>query len=177
MELIRNRKPLVVDQGLDLEGFIGSYYDLKITRTDETKVRIATIKEKEKLIAEKDINAPEGTIILKDLFFTQEQIKHYQISAKDSQGNETTEEVSLTIKIPNITIENIDRFSGWKEGIENPILISSRLETDIDKGDVSFERKRNEKITTLTAISEGKKHQIYPISTYQTAITGAYYDF
>lgn len=129
------------------------------------------------MLAEKSINAPQGSIILPDLFFTKEEVKNYTIKANDSEGNEKQEEVSLEIKIPKISIENIERFSGRREGIENPILISSALETDIDKGDVSFERKRKEKITTLTAIQKGQKIKIYPVSTYQTHVTGAYYDF
>ncbi len=177
VELIRNRKPLVVDEGFDLEGFIGSYYDLKVTWTDNVLVRHASIYEGEKRIAHETINAAEGTITLRDLFFTKSQVKNYTITALDSEGNKKSEEVSLEIKIPKISIENIERFSGRREGIQNPVLISSTLETDIDKGDVSFERKRKEKISTLTAIQKGQKIQIYPVSTYQTQVTGAYYDF
>ncbi len=177
VELIRNKKPAVEDEGLDLQGYIWSYYDLQITWTDNVLVTTARIEENKKQIAVEDINASEGTIVLKDLFFTKEQTKHYNISAKDSEGNERTEEISLNIKIPWITINDVHHFSGWKEGIENPILITSELEKDIDKGDVSFERERNGAISTLTATENWKEVRVYPVSTNQTTITGAYYDF
>ena len=110
----------------------------------------------------KAINASEGTLRLKDLFFTKEQTKHYTISAKDSEGNEKVEDISLSIKIPEITIEHIQQVSGWKEGIENPMLITSELEKDIDQGNVSFEKQRNSVNSSLTATKNGKKIQTYP---------------
>ena len=177
VELIRIKKPVVEDEGFDLKGFIGSYYDLQVTRTDNHMVRRAKIEENGKTLAQKDINAPSGTITLKNLFFTEAQVRNYVISAIDSQDNEKEEEVTLEINIPKITIEDIQRFSGWKEGIENPVLISSALERDIDKWDVSFERKRENRVSMLTAISNGQKTQVYPVTTYQTVVTGAYYDF
>lgn len=122
-----------MDEGLDLEGMVGSYYDLKVTRKDNAKVCPAWIKEGESLIAEKEINAPEGSLIIKDLFFTKEEERSYEIGAKDCQGNETEEKVQLQIGIPQIHITDIEQYSGWREGIENPILIHSELETDIDQ--------------------------------------------
>lgn len=166
-----------MDEGLDLEGMVGSYYDLKVTRKDNAKVCPAWIKEGERLIAEKEINAPEGSLIIKDLFFTKEEERSYEIGAKDCQGNETEEKVQLQIKIPQIHITDIEQYSGWKEGIENPILIHSELETDIDKGDVSFQRKRNQDIKNLTSLQKGQNIQTYPVRTNQTKVTGAYYDF
>lgn len=177
VELIRNRKPAIEDEGLDLQGYIGSYYDLRITRTDDLLVTTANIEENWKIIAKKNINASKGDIIIKNLFFTKEETKHYTIFAKDSEGNERKETINLDIKIPTITIENIEQISGRKEGIENPILITSELEKDIDKWNVSFEKQRNGTISTLTAIQKGKKIQIYPVTTNQTTVTGAYYDF
>ena len=57
------------------------------------------------------------------------------------------------------------------------MLITSELEKDIDQGNVSFEKQRNSVNSSLTAIKNGKKIQTYPVSTNQTTITGAYYDF
>ena len=177
VKLIRKRKSAIEDEGLDLQWYIWSYYDLEITRTDDTLITTAYIQENKKQIMKKAINASEGTLTLKDLFFTKEQTKHYTVSAKDSEGNEKIESISLNIKIPEITIENIQQVSGWKEGIENPILITSELEKDIDQGNVSFEKQRNSINSPLIATQNGKKIQTYPVSTNQTTITGAYYDF
>lgn len=47
----------------------------------------------------------------------------------------------------------IERFSGRKEGILNPLLIHSSIETDIDKGEVHFERTRNKIQKEITALS------------------------
>lgn len=61
--------------------------------------------------------------------------------------------ISLSIKTPGIQIDMIERFSGRKEGILNPLLIHSSIETDIDKGEVHFERTRNKIQKEITALS------------------------
>ena len=61
------------------------------------------------------------------------QTKLYTATAIDSQGNEAIENISLEIKTPNITIENVERYSGYREGIKDPVIIHSVLETDIDE--------------------------------------------
>lgn len=178
VELIRSKTSAVVDEGLDLEGFVGTYYDLKIIWSDNVKVANASISSQEgKLIKEAQINAQEWAMIIKEQPFRQASEKSYRISAKDSEWNESTEEITLTIRVPEITIEHIEQYSGRKEGIEQPILITSELETDIDEWTVSFERKRKTQTSIITARLNGKDQQTYPVSTNITTITGAYYDF
>lgn len=84
-------------------------------------------------MASKVLSSTGGIISLENLFFTKKQIKHYTATAIDSEGNEAIEDIALDIKAPEISIENVERFSGYKEGIKNPIIIHSVLETDIDE--------------------------------------------
>lgn len=176
-QLIRGKKNTIIDEGLELEGMIGTYYDIKVNRKDENKLKQATIKKAGKTVQKADFESETGTLQIKNLFFTGAIQESYQLFARDSQGNESRNELLLTIGVPSITIEQIEQISGWKEGIENPIQIQAKLEKDIDDWTVSFERKRNKKLTPLIAIENGKKKEHYPVSTDQDHVLGAYYDF
>ncbi len=176
-QLIRSKKNAIIDEGLELEGVIGTYYDIKVNRNDESKLKEASIKKAGKIIQQESFESETGTLLIKDLFFTGATQERYQLFARDTQGNENQSELLLTIWLPSIAIEQIEQISGWKEGIENPIQIQAKLEKDIDDWTVSFERKRKKNLTSLVAIENGKKKEHYPISTDQDRVLGAYYDF
>ena len=173
----------VVDEWFDLEWYVGTYYNLKITRSDETKVRQTKLFEKDeknntgKLLHEKDFDKFSWIIILPDLFFTKTQVKEYTIYAVDSQWNETEETIKLQILVPWISIENIERLEWYKEWIKNPVSITSELEIDIDKWDVSFERFRNNSTTPISATEWWWGKLTYPVTTNQTKVTWQYYDY
>lgn len=112
VELIRSKTAAIVDDGFDLEGFIGTYYDIKITWTDNVQVNNTAVYTKEKkLIKETNMNAKEGTLIIKENPFKKEIKKSYLITANDSEGNETTEEITLSIQTPKISIKSIEQYS------------------------------------------------------------------
>lgn len=173
----------VVDEWLDLEWYVWTYYNLKITRSDETKVRQTKLFEKngknntDELLYEKDFDKFSWIIILPDLFFTKTQVKEYTIYAVDSQWNETEETIKLQISVPWISIENIERLDGYKEWIKNPVSITSELEIDIDKWDVSFERFRNNSTTPISATEWWWGKLTYPVTTNQRKVTWQYYDY
>ena len=184
VELLRSKKnDEVADIGFDLEWYVGTYYTLQITREDPTKVRVTKLEEYDsknntwKLLNEKDFDNFAGIIRLENLFFTWNQTKQYNISAVDSQGNETQETINLNIIIPWITIENVERQEGYKEGIKNPVSIVSELETDIDEWTVSFERNRNNITAPITSTTNWNQELTYEVTTNQTTVTGQYYDF
>ena len=177
IQLTRSKKSEVTSYGNELEGFVGTYYDLKIKREDSVRVEKVEIKEGNKILASKVLSSTGGIISLENLFFTKKQIKHYTATAIDSEGNEAIEDIALDIKVPEISIENVERFSGYKEGIKNPIIIHSVLETDIDEWDVSFQRKRNGIQKDISAQLQWKATKRFPVSTNQTNITGAFFDF
>ena len=57
------------------------------------------------------MNAKEGTLIIKENPFKKEIKKSYLITANDSEGNETTEEITLSIQTPKISIKSIEQHS------------------------------------------------------------------
>lgn len=177
VSLYRKTKKEIVDQGNQIEGWVGSYYDLIIDREDNLMIDTAKISSKNKVLKSVRIGKQKGETRLENLFFTWAQQLLYTIEAIDTEGNETQESINLTIQVPSIQIENISRFSGRKEWILNPVLISSSIDQEIDQGQVSFERKRNNLTTEIQAISKGQKTSTFPLTTDQTQITGAYYDF
>ena len=130
--MIGSKKNEIIDEGLELEGMIGTYYDIKVNRNDENKLKQASIKKAGKTIQQGNFGSETGTLLLQDLFFTGAVQESYQLFARDTQGNENQSELLLTIRIPNIVIEQIEQISGWEEGIENPVQIQAKLENDID---------------------------------------------
>lgn len=176
-QLIRSKKNEIIDEGLELEGMIGTYYDIKVNRNDESKLKQASIKKAGKTIQQGNFGSETGTLLLQDLFFTGAIQESYQLFARDTQGNENQSELLLMIRVPSIAIEQIEQISGWKDGVENPVQIQAKLENDIDDWTVSFERKRNKNLTSLIAIKDGKKKEHYPVWTDQDRVLGAYYDF
>ena len=177
IQLVRSKKSEIAWYGNTLEGFVGTYYDLKIDREDATKIEKVQIKEGDKILVSKSLWTTGGSISLENLFFTGIQTKLYTATAVDSQGNEAIENISLEIKTPSITIENVERYSGYREGIKNPVIIHSVLETDIDEWDVGFQRKRNQIQSDISAKLGGNQVKSFPVKTDQTHITGAFYDF
>ena len=177
IQLVRSKKSEIAWYGNNLEGFVGTYYDLKIDREDATKIEKLQIKEGDKILVSKSLWTTGDSISLENLFFTGLQTKLYTATAVDSQGNEAIENISLEIKTPNITIENVERYSGYREGIKNPVIIHSVLETDIDEWDVGFQRKRNQIQSDISAKLGGNQVKSFPVKTDQTHITGAFYDF
>ncbi len=177
IQLVRSKKSEIAWYGNNLEGFVGTYYDLKIDREDATKIEKLQIKEGDKILVSKSLWTTGDSISLENLFFTGLQTKLYTATAVDSQGNEAIENISLEIKTPNITIENVERYSGYREGIKNPVIIHSVLETDIDEWDVGFQRKRNQIQSDISAKLGGNQVKNFPVKTDQTHITGAFYDF
>ena len=173
----------VIDNWFDLEWYVGTYYNLRITRFDETKVRETKLIERDsenntgKVLNERDFDAFTGIILIPDLFFKKKETKIYKINAVDSQGNDIEETINLNIEIPWISIEDIVRNDWYKEWIKGPVSIISELETDIDKWDVSFERFRNNQTTPITATEWWTENQTYPVTTNQTRVTGQYYDY
>jgi len=173
----------VIDDWYDLDWYVGTYYNLRITRFDETKVRETKLMERDtknntgKVLNERDFDSFTWVILLPNLFFTEKGTKTYKISAIDSQGNDTEETINLNIQIPWISIEDIIRNEWFKEGIKSPVSIISELETDIDKWDVSFERFRNNQTTPISATEWWTAKQTYPVTTNQTKVTGQYYDY
>ena len=177
IQLVRSKKSEIAWYGNNLEGFVGTYYDLKIDREDATKIEKLQIKEGDKILVSKSLWTTGGSISLENLFFTGLQTRLYTATAVDSQGNEAIENISLEIKTPNITIENVERYSGYREGIKDPVIIHSVLETDIDEWDVGFQRKRNQIQSDISAKLGGNQVKSFPVETDQTHITGAFYDF
>ena len=177
IQLVRSKKSEIAWYGNNLEGFVGTYYDLKINREDATKIEKLQIKEGDKILVSKSLWTTGGSISLENLFFTGIQTRLYTATAVDSQGNEAIENISLEIKTPNITIENVERYSGYREGIKDPVIIHSVLETDIDEWDVGFQRKRNQIQSDISAKLGGNQVKSFPVKTDQTHITGAFYDF
>lgn len=178
IKLLRPKKNNQIrDQGNQLEGRVGTYYDLEIERKDNLQVEQVSLKQGEKTLISTIIGKPQGSIRLPNLFFTKEQELKYLIEGSDSEGNSVQETISLKIKVPKIEISDITRLSGRAEGIKNPVLITSTIEQEIDQGTVTFERKRNEIIKEITAKEKGKEVKHFPTTTDQTQITGAYYDF
>lgn len=177
ISLIRSKKNLVVDEGNQLEGFVGTYYDLEVEREDNVQVGKVSISEGTGMSHSTNIAAPKWKIRLQNLFFTGNVEKTYNLFGQDSEGNQTQDTINLSITTPGISIEKITRFSGRREGIENPILITSMLETDIDKWDVNFQRQRNNTLKTISATQGWKSITNFPVTTDQTTVTGAYFDF
>ena len=173
----------VVDDWFDLEWYVWTYYNIRITWYDETKVRVTQLIEMDpenntwKVLNEKDFDNFMWIVLLPDLFFTKKEKKIYKITAVDSQGNETEETIQLDIQVPWISIEDITRDEWYKDGIKGPVSIISELETDIDKWDVSFERFRNNGTTPITATEGWESKLTYPVTTNQTKVTGQYYDY
>ena len=173
----------VIDEWLDLEWYVGTYYNIRITWYDETKVRETKLIEEDpenntwKVLNEKDFDNFKWVVLIPNLFFTKKEKKVYTIIAVDSQGNETEERIELDIQVPGISIENIVRSEWYKDGIKGPVSILSELETDIDKWDVTFERFRNNWTTPITATEWWSSQQTYPVTTNQTKVTGQYYDY
>jgi hypothetical protein len=57
MTLIRKTKKTIADQGAELNGYVGTYYDLRIEREDNVLVNNANIKENNKILTSKIINS------------------------------------------------------------------------------------------------------------------------
>lgn len=177
ISLIRKTKNTIADQGTDINWYVGTYYDLRIEREDNVLIKDTNIKQDNKILTSKIINAQKWDILLKNLFFTSPQTLNYEVSATDSEGNEVIEQISLTIETPLISIENISRLSWRKEGLKNPVQINALLDTDIDRGTVTFQRERNQTLTDISALSGGQKITNFPVTTDQTQVNGAYFDY
>ena len=175
--LIRKTKKTIADQGAELNGYVGTYYDLRIERKDNVLVNNANIKENNKILTSKIINSQKWDILLENLFFTEPQTRYYEVSAVDSEGNEVSEQIALTIDSPLISIEDVSRFSWRKEWLKNPIQIDALLNTDIDRWTVTFQRERNQTLSDISALSGGKKLTNFPVSTHQTQVQWAYFDY
>ncbi len=76
---------------------IGTYYDIKVNRNDESKLKEASIKKAGKIIQQESFESETGTLLIKDLFFTGATQERYQLFARDTQGNENQSELLLTI--------------------------------------------------------------------------------
>lgn len=165
------------DQGNNLEGRVGSYYDLHIAREDNVQVDQVELQQEGKTLVSKVIGKPKGEIRLQNLFFTRAEELNYIIKWKDTEGNSIQETITLKIKIPKIKIDNISRLTGRAEGLQKPIIIDSSIEQEIDEGTVNFQKKRNEVITDISAVHKGKTIKNFKLKTNQTQIKGKYFDF
>lgn len=75
----------VIDNWFDLEWYVGTYYNLRITRYDETKVRETKLIERDsenntgKVLNERDFDAFTGIILIPDLFFKKKKLKYIKL--------------------------------------------------------------------------------------------------
>jgi hypothetical protein len=97
-----------------LDGFVGTYYTLKVTRKDNVGLKHIALGEGTNLKTsknkkEKDTNKPEDTLELKGLFFTGLDTYKYQISATDLSDNIQEQTINLVIKAPDLELTSIEK--------------------------------------------------------------------
>ncbi|MDR2540444.1 MAG: hypothetical protein LBD11_01330 [Candidatus Peribacteria bacterium] len=126
------------------------------------------IKSKGEIIKTVDLQAQSGSISINNLFFTGVQSQQYQFSATDHFGNTTSKDITLNIALPDITITNIEKST------ETQAVITAELSQDIDEGNVTFQKNRNNYWTNL--ISKPNQTENYPLKPKQTEIQGNYYE-
>jgi hypothetical protein len=136
---------------------------------DNVALKKLEIEQEGNILASKETNQPKDTISLENLFFTGIQNKQYTLHSTDRQGNTNSQEITLNIQVPEITITNIEQLS------ETEASIHAEISQDIDEGGISFQRNRNGHRTTLIAEEQGKKIDYYELKAKQNTVQGKYY--
>lgn len=158
-----------VSSWTNLEGYVGTYYNLIMEGIDNVALKKLEIEQNNTIIAEKETNQTKDTISLENLFFTGTQVQKYILHTTDRQGTSNSHEITLNIKVPEIAITNIEQLS------ETWASIHAEISQDIDEGTISFQKNRNWYRTTLFAEDQGKKIDYYDLKSKQNIIQGKYY--
>lgn len=158
-----------MSSGTSLEGYVGTHYNLIMEGIDNVALKKLEIEQNGNILAAKETNQAQDTISLPNLFFTGVQNQKYILHSTDRQGNTNDQEITLNIKVPDLTITNIEQESNTTASI------TAELSQDIDEGNVSFQRNRNGYRTTLFAEDQGKKIDAYELKAKINTIQGKYY--
>ncbi|USN56737.1 MAG: hypothetical protein H6766_07080 [Candidatus Peribacteria bacterium] len=151
----------VIASGLDLGGYVGTYYTLDIAWDDPSGTENNRIRRPDG--AERTYDG--GHASWSGLFFTGTAQYEITIGAADTQDNVGERAVILRIDSPDITI--IDVQSSGQTG-----TITAELSQDIDDGVVQFDRQNNNSPWSVLSGTDGINNTV---TTSQTLITGGVY--
>lgn len=149
----------IVSTGDILEGFVGTHYQIIIDREDNIALAKMETEIDGEIVKSVVTNKPQDTITIDDLFFTKAGSYSYRSYATDQNGNETTKQITLNIKIPDITVTNVEKISTTQAAI------TAELSQDIDEGTVSFQKNRHGYRSPLSTTNGVQDYSLQPKMT------------
>jgi hypothetical protein len=167
--LYRPNTKEIVSSGDILEGYVGTHYNIFIDREDNVAMARMKTEINGQIIKNLTTTKQKDRITIDRLFFSEAGSYSYRSYGIDQNGNETVKQITLNIKIPDITITNIEKNS------ETQATITAELSHDIDEGTVTFQKNRHGYRTNLSATNQGKSTTDYALKPKMTIIKGQYY--
>lgn len=135
--LWRNLTQETISTGLVHEGYINTNYTLKSTWTDNVVVSHMEVRKDGVLLTGKENYAQTGTLDIWGLFFTGTTSQVFELRARDQNGNNAREIVTVNIKIPTIEIVDVNKTG------DGTADIIAKISNDLDEWMVIFQRLRN----------------------------------
>ncbi len=132
VELFRIKKNKVIDEWLNLEGYINTHYDFKIKREDNLWV-----KSNWYIISWIKYTFTWNTSVLKDRFFPRKSKFSFEIWAEDYEWNISTNTVNFVANVPSIEIIKTEKVDDKRWNI------IAKISHDLDEWSVQFQKKRS----------------------------------
>ncbi len=173
VSLYRRTTEETVDEGLDLQWYINSYYEIHINREDNVWI------EKNRVVATWDQRqrsweqAGSGFIMPMSRVFSDEPLqREFIIWATDYEWNRTIETVTLDLEVPTIEIVDVQRINDWFWSV------ISEISQDMDEWSVQYQRNRRG-VREVMKWTEATKQQsgfyLFPLDTLE--IINTWQDF
>ncbi len=160
--LIRAQNGSIEGDGFSLQPTVGNNYSVSIEWKDDSGIKDNTV-----VFANGNSQSSATPInTVKNLIYKTDS-EAFTISANDMNGNKASYTVNLSWKKPDIAINNIDHPS------ETTSLIGTDISQGLDKGNVIFERQRDNAWSLLTGITNTKALlSLFPLGFNQQALSG-----
>lgn len=159
--LIRRETQETISEWNALKWYVSTTYDLVIEWKDNLAVDSNAVLQSWTVIAANSW----AITILSWLYYEQLISDTFTIAAVDVNWNAASDEVSLDIVIPNLTITNIEDVVWWKN-------IVTELDQDLDAGNIRFERNRFGLWEPIEWLTWWVLKELFPITVWQFVTTG-----
>lgn len=179
INLFRPSIQSIVDEWEQLDVYVSTNYTLQSKWIDNIGLKKIWITDSEgNILKEKDdLNTQTWYIELNNLYFTGVGTENYYFVGENVDGNNSSTQVTLKIKKPDIEIVDIVQHGTQSNQDIAPATIIAEISHDVDEAYVQFLRNRHGIRETMTWNMWGIQVDKYQLNPLQTIVTWWYYDF